>query len=119
MTPHHHDPMATKLEAAKSAADWSLLARLCRQALRKNGRHPLAHRLLGFALYHKGDIEPAFAAYRQATALWPRDAELLINFANVLLGQLRNQEALPLLEKVVALRPDHSVCWCKLAQCCY
>ncbi len=111
--------MNARLEAAKAAADWPLLARLCRQALRKNARHPLAHRLLGFALYHKGDAEPGFAAYRQATALWPKDAELLINFANLLLGQMRNQEALPVLEQVVALRPDHSICWCKLAQCCY
>ena len=97
MTPHHHDPMATKLEAAKSAADWSLLARLCRQALRKNGRHHKAHRLLGFALSQTGDIDPALQAFRQAAALWPQDAELLINYANTLLTQGRNVEALPLL----------------------
>lgn len=119
MKPQHHAPLVAKLEAARVAQDWPLLVRMCRQALRKNGRHPLAHRLLGFALYHKGDIEPAFAAYRQAASLWPEDAELLINYANQLLSQMRNQEALPLLEKVVALRPDHSTCWYKLAQCCY
>lgn len=113
------DPMDARLQAAYSAGDWSLLTRLCRQALRKNGRHHKAHRLLGFALAQTGDIEPALQAYRQAAALWPQDAELLINYANVLLTQGRNLDALPLLEKVVVLRPDHSTCWSKLAQCCY
>jgi len=111
--------MVAKLEAAKEASDWPLLIRLCRQALRKNGRHHKAHRLLGFALGKKGDVESALAAFRQATALYPQDAELLINHANLLFDQARYWEALPLLEKTVELRPEHSVCWMKLAQCCY
>lgn len=115
----HPDPMDARLQAALDAQDWALLIRLCRQALRKNGRHHKAHRLLGFALSQTGDIDPALQAFRQATALWPQDAELLINYANTLLKQGRNVEALPLLERVVALRPDHSTCWAKLAQCCY
>ena len=70
------DPMDARLQAAYSVGDWSLLTRLCRQALRKNGRHHKAHRLLGFALAQTGDIEPALQAYRQAAALWPQDAPL-------------------------------------------
>jgi predicted O-linked N-acetylglucosamine transferase (SPINDLY family) len=115
----HSDPMDARLQAALDAQDWALLTRLCRQALRKNGRHHKAHRLLGFALSQTGDIDPALQAFRQAAALWPQDAELLINYANTLLTQGRNVEALPLLERVVALRPHHSTCWAKLAQCCY
>ena len=75
--------------------------------------------MLGFALSQTGDIDPALQAFRQAAALWPQDAELLINYANTLLTQGRNVEALPLLERVVTLRPHHSTCWAKLAQCCY
>lgn len=45
----HSDPMDARLQAALDAQDWALLTRLCRQALRKNGRHHKAHRLLGFA----------------------------------------------------------------------
>ncbi len=108
------------MQAALDAQDWALLTRLCRQALRKNGRHHKAHRLLGFALSQTGDIDPALQAFRQAAALWPQDAELLINYANTLLNQGRHSVALPLLEQaVVQLRPDHSTCWAKLAQCCY
>lgn len=102
-----------------ASADWSLLVRLCRQALRKNSRHLTAHRLLGFALHRKQDTEGAIAAYRQGAALLPQDAELLINYANVLLELARHQPALALLETVVQLRPNHSVCWSKLAQSCY
>ena len=117
--PTNHDQMSARLKAAQSTGDWPLLIRLCRQALRKQGRHRMAHRLLGFALHQIGDTEAALTAYKQGAAFWPQDAELLINYANLLMGQARNAEALPLLEKVVALRPDHSVCWSKLAQCCY
>lgn len=102
-----------------AANDWPLLTRLCRQALRKNGRHHMAHRLLGFALGQTGRIDAALDAFGKAVALYPRDAELLINQANLLIDQARPWEALPLLEKVVALRPESSMCWMKLAQCCY
>ncbi|PIF16274.1 putative O-linked N-acetylglucosamine transferase (SPINDLY family) [Acidovorax sp. 30] len=111
--------MTPRLQSAMASADWSLLVRLCRQALRKNSRHLTAHRLLGFALHRKQDTEGAIAAYRQGAALLPQDAELLINYANVLLELARHQPALALLETVVQLRPNHSVCWSKLAQSCY
>lgn len=113
------DPMTPRLQSAMASADWPLLVRLCRQALRKNSLHLMAHRLLGFALHRKLDTEGALAAYSQSAALLPRDAELLINYANVLLELGRHQQALKLLEKVVLLRPDHSACWSKLAQSCY
>lgn len=111
--------LTSRLNAAYAAADWPLLVRLCRQAIRKHGRHVQAHRMLGFALHRDGKVEAAYAAYAQAAALWPRDAELLINYADVLLTQGQHVQALPLLEQVVQLRPDHATCWIKLGQCCY
>lgn len=114
-----HDPMTPRLQAAMASADWPLLTRLCRQALRKNGRHLTAHRLLGFALHRNNDSEKALTAFSQGAALWPQDAELLINYANVLQELARHQKALALLEDVVRLRPNHSVCWSKLSQSCY
>lgn len=111
--------LSPKLEAAQAASNWPLLVRLCRQAIRKHGRHHKAHRLLGFALRQDGKIDAALAAYARAAVLWPQDAELLINYSDLLLAQGRNGDALPLLEKVVALRPEHSICWVKLSQCCY
>ncbi|QEA14487.1 tetratricopeptide repeat protein [Comamonas flocculans] len=111
--------MAERLQAARAGGDWPLLIRLCRQALRKNGRHQMAHRLLGFALGQKGEVDAALQAFGRAAILYPHDAELLINYANLLVGQERPREALPLLEGVVRLRPERSICWMKLAQCCY
>lgn len=114
-----NDSLSPRLQSALRSTDWSLLARLCRQALRKDPRHLMAHRLLGFALHRQRKHDAAFDAFRQGKALWPQDAELLINYANALLELARNQEAFPLLQKVVLLRPDQSVCWSKLAQSCY
>ncbi|MCZ8293605.1 MAG: tetratricopeptide repeat protein [Hylemonella sp.] len=113
------DPHDAKLHAALQAADWPLLVRLCRQALRKNGRHLRAHRLLGFALNRQRDTDAALAAYKQATALWPDDAELLINYSNVLLEHGMHAEASQLLDKVCVLKPEHAISWLNLAYCCY
>lgn len=110
---------ADRIHTALNALDWPLLTRLCRQALRKDGANLLAHRLLGFSLNEQRDTDGAVHAYRQAIARCPNDAELLINYANVLLKHARNSDALPLLEKVCALRPQHAMGWIKLAQCCY
>jgi tetratricopeptide (TPR) repeat protein len=110
---------ASRLHAALVAADWLLLTRLCRQVLRKNSRDLKAHRLLGFALSKQRKFEAALQAYRQAHAYWPGDAELLINYANVLIEQAQNQDALPLLEEVCKLRPQEAISWIKLAECCY
>lgn len=113
------DPYEERLLSALAGEDWVLLARLCRQALRKDRRHLRAHRMLGFALHKQRDPEAAVAAYVQAALVWPEDAELLINYANVLLENVRNDEAFPLLEKVCALRPEHAMAWVKFAQCGY
>ena len=119
MTTSRTSAIAERLNAARDAKNWDLVIRLCRQALRKNGRHQQAHRLLGFALQQRGDTTAALAAYRQASFFWPQDAELLINYANLLISLMRNSEALPLMEKVVQLHPNNSICWAKMAQCCY
>jgi predicted O-linked N-acetylglucosamine transferase (SPINDLY family) len=108
-----------RLHAALAAADWPSLTRLCRQILRKNGRHLGAHRLLGFSLQKQREFDAALRAYKQAYAYWPGDAELLINYANTLIEQARNYDALPHLEKVCELRPQQAVAWIKLAECCY
>ncbi|MCW8206738.1 acetylglucosamine transferase [Verminephrobacter aporrectodeae subsp. tuberculatae] len=113
--PSAHDGLRTAL----LAADWPLLARLCRQALRKNGRDLGAHRLLGFALHRQRRFGAARQAYQRASVLWPDDAELLVNHANVLIEQARNNAALPLLERLCGLCPEQAIVWIKLAECCY
>ncbi len=119
MTHARPDHTTARLEAAHAAHDWPLLIRLCRQALRKNPRQLKALRLLGFALSTNGENDAALVAFKKAAALMPNDAELLINYANLLLQLGGNHEALPILDKVASLRPDHSTVWSRLAQCCY
>lgn len=113
------DPSNTRIQQALQAQDWPALVRHCRQALRRDRRHLLAHRTLGFALNQQRQTEAAFQAYRLARALWPRDAELLINYANTLIEHARPHEALPMLETVCELSPNEALSWIKLAQCCY
>lgn len=107
------------MHAANAASDWVLLERLCCQALGKNRRDRTAHRLLGFALHQQRQVDAAVTAFQQAAEFWSEDAELLINYASLLVEQARNVQALPILEKAVRLRPQHSICWARLAQCCY
>jgi protein O-GlcNAc transferase len=107
------------MHAALARDDFPLLVRLCQQSLRKNRQNLTAQRLLGFALNKCRRIEDAFKAFEQGAALYPDDPELLINYANVLIEHARNEEALPLLEKVCALRPKQAISWIKLAECCY
>lgn len=108
-----------QLRAAHAAQDWQRVAHLCRQTLRKNKRSLLAHRYLGYALKMLGQIGPAIDAYLQATTHHRDDAELLANYTNLLLEQAMDAEALPLLDKLCALRPTDSSCWSKVAQACY
>lgn len=96
-----------------------MLMRLCKQVLRKNSRDVHSTRLLGYALDCLGRVDESLEVYRSGASLWPNDAELLINYGNILLNHVRNVQALPILEKVCELRPDKAICWLKLAQCCY
>ncbi|WP_422847847.1 tetratricopeptide repeat protein [Acidovorax sp. M14] len=87
--------------------------------MRKNSRHLQAQRFLGHALDCLGHKDEAVDVYQRAAAQSPGDAELLINYGNLLLSLARNAEALPILERVCELRADQSVCWLILSQCCY
>lgn len=105
--------------AAFRKESWEDVTRLCQQVLRKSPKDLQATRMLGHALDQQGLTEESLKIYRRGAAYWPKDAELLINYGNVLLNHARNSEALPILEKVCALRPEKAICWLKLAECCY
>lgn len=112
-------PLDERLKSALQAGDWALLARLSRQALRKNSRHHQANRYLGVALHKLKRSEEALRAFEQAEVWWPEDPELLLNHSQTLMELARDMQALPLMERVCALRPDHFLVWLKYAQCCY
>lgn len=115
----HGDPVEIQLRAAHSAQDWRRLSQLCKQVLRKHGKHLVAHRYLGYSLKMQSQIEAAIQAFKQAIVYFPADAELLANYTNLLLEQARHAEALPLLDELCSLRPTDSTSWSKVAQSCY
>lgn len=113
------DPDAIKISQAHLKADWQLVVRLCRHALRKNSQHLRAHQMLGHALDQLYETDEALAAYRLGAALHPDNAELLINYAVALQKHGRSLEAVPIMEKVCTLKPGRVEPWLKLAQSCY
>ncbi|APW45630.1 acetylglucosamine transferase [Rhodoferax antarcticus] len=115
----HTDQSNARLRAAHAAQDWKKVTLLCKQALRKDKRHLLANRFLGYALKMLRQFEPAIQAFQTGVVYCPADAELIANYTNLLLEQARSGEALPLLEKLCALRPTDSTSWAHVAQCCY
>lgn len=115
----HSDRSNAVLRAAHAAQDWGKVTQLCQQALRKDKRHLLANRYLGYALKMLRQIEPAIQAFKQGALYVPDDAELLANYTNLLLEQAKHSDALPLLEQLCALRPSDSTSWARVAQCCY
>lgn len=115
-----HDTTASaRIQTAFAANDWPSLVRLCQQALRKNSKHPIAHRYLGFALHKNRQTDAALKAFQHAGALFPQDAEVLINHGNLLIELAQTDQALQILERVTTLAPQHALSWIKLAQCCY
>ncbi|MFO6421466.1 tetratricopeptide repeat protein [Hylemonella sp. W303a] len=118
-TSHQADPSAVRISQAFLKHDWVSVVRLCRQTLRKNGRHLRSHQMLGFALNQLKKTDQALAAYRQAAAMHPEDAELLINYVQILMQEGRPSDAYPVLKKVTALRPDKALSWIHLARSCY
>lgn len=108
-----------RIQEALRVANWPLVVELCTELLRKDAKSLVAHRMLGFAWHRQHKTDKALNAYQAALKKCRGDAELLINYANVLLELSRDHEALPLMEEVVRLRPELSVTWSKLAQSCY
>ncbi len=116
---HKTDPDAVKISQAFLKSDWPLVVRLCRQVLRKNGMHLRSHQMLGYALDKLRETDAAIAAYRQASALHPANAEILTNYATILVSAGQAREAIPLLKKVCELQPNEAINWAKLGQAYY
>ncbi len=108
-----------KLEAAFASQKWASVQQEARKIQRKDPANLLVHRVLGFALNQLGKTEDAFRAFKAGMAIWPKDAELVINYANTLIEHARYIPAYELMEKVCALRPDKAISWIKLSQVCY
>lgn len=75
------------------------------------GPDPARLRLAALARAAGGDLAGAIALARQAAALAPRDAAMLLTLASLLLEAQRPAEAEPLLAQATLVAPDDAACW--------
>ncbi|MBP9046430.1 MAG: hypothetical protein KBF70_09125 [Moraxellaceae bacterium] len=113
------DTTNKSLQAALEQCEWPTLLRLCRQVLRKTPTHLLANRFLGFALHKLKREQESAQAFTKSIVYWPKDSELLLNFAQCLMETGKQYEATPFLETIVKLRPKEYLPWLKLSQALY
>lgn len=96
---------------------WQALATECKRRLARAPNDLEAHSNLGFALYRDGKFEEAKRAFQTALQVYPDDAEILCNMANMLVERSLPEEALLLAERGCKLRPDHAVPWLLKGMC--
>ncbi len=95
------EEIATFLITIAGDADGGLA--MVTRALELNPAAPGAYRLLGRALWDKGERKKAEIAYRQALELSPANGSLRIDLAEALLAGRRHREALVIIAEGLAL----------------
>ncbi len=73
-----------------------------------NPHNPLAQKLFGNALFHKGKLVEAESRYRMALDIDPNNIDLMYDLGIVLYYQARVTEALAQLKKVLTADPEYS-----------
>jgi protein O-GlcNAc transferase len=96
---------------------WTQLAKECRRRLTVVNDDLEAHSKLGFALYKAGKFDAARSAFEVALSLFPDDVDILANMAQMLVDLSSPLEALKLVDRVCAMRPEHPVPWLLRARC--
>ncbi len=84
-----------------------------------NPHNPLAQKLFGNALFHKGKLVEAESRYRMALDIDPNNIDLMYDLAIVLYYQARLTEALVQLKKVLTADPEYSPAHYRLGLACY
>jgi Flp pilus assembly protein TadD len=69
---------------------------------------------LGTTLEAQGRIEEAERVYREALAVDAGNADAAGNLAGILIRRNAEREAVPILERALASRRRHAVCWTNL-----
>jgi tetratricopeptide (TPR) repeat protein len=85
---------------------WALTRRWCCFLTHRNGRRPLAHASLGFALMFQREHDASIAAFERAIALNPNYVCWQFGGAHVLAGNSRR--AIDVLEAYMRLDPFHA-----------
>ena len=96
-------------EFLRDGTDLPLALECLEQALRQQPGDAVTLAQQGLVLKRMGRLPEAEAAYRAALAAGADTVEVNNNLANVLLLQDRPAEAVPLLERALALEPDNEL----------
>jgi tetratricopeptide (TPR) repeat protein len=105
---------AQPVSAALRARDFDKAVELSRTALQKTPNNPQLWTLQGIAFASKGDNKQALAAFQQALKIAPNNIAALAGAAQIQY-QAGNQSAVPLLNRLLQLRPEDPTAHAMLA----
>ena len=108
LAPRHADILRLLGSAQAGQGRYADAAANLREAIALQPGDALAHNSLGNALGRLGDKAAAATQFARACALAPDLAPLWYNHAKALCDDLRNEEALPVLERAAHLAPEES-----------
>lgn len=113
----HEDP-TEPIGAALRAGDLDRAVELTRSALRNSPRSAQLWTLLGLAFAGKGDRKQALAAFQQALKISPNSVAALAGAAQIEY-EADSREAVPLLNRLLGLRPGDPTAHAMLAVLAY
>jgi tetratricopeptide (TPR) repeat protein len=99
----HENPIEP-ISSALRAKDFDKAVELCRTALQASPNNPQLWTLQGIAFASKGDSKKALTAFQQALKISPNNVAALAGAAQIEF-QAGNQSAVPLLNRLLQLRP--------------
>lgn len=98
-------------------APWSATrARTLDQLATTNPDNAFVQFARGWLARRHGDLPAAETSYRRALELWPDDPRVLVDLANVLALQGRDDDAMALYQRAVAADRSSAAAWYDLAQ---
>jgi tetratricopeptide (TPR) repeat protein len=106
--------IAQPISAALRARDFDKAVELSRAALQREPNNPQLWTLQGIAFASKGDSKQALAAFQQGLKIAPNNIAALAGAAQIQY-QAGSQSAVPLLNRLLQLRPEDPTAYAMLA----
>src|SRR6267378_7608416 len=101
-----HENQVESISSALRAREFDKAVELSRSALRESPNNSQLWTLQGIALASKGDSKEALAAFQQALKIAPNSVAALAGAAQIEY-EADSREAVPLLDRLLELRPGH------------
>ncbi|NQU40803.1 MAG: ankyrin repeat domain-containing protein [Lentisphaerae bacterium] len=107
---------AVRTMAAYAARDAAESAKHARRLVELRPESPMAHMLLGRALFRAGDPESGERQLNQGLEIHPQSSALLFGLASVLQETGRKDEAIECFQRILKADPDYSMARMNLMQ---